>query len=208
MFDPITRLALGLVTGFLFGFLLQKGRLTNYRTIVGQFLLRDFTVLKVMMTAIVVGSIGVYAMRDLGLVELHIKPAVVWSVLVGGLVFGVGMALLGYCPGTAVGAIGEGSRHAVPGLLGMLAGAALYAELHVPLQGWLGGWNLGKVTLAELTGTSPWLWIAGLAVGAVGLFALIEWYERRINGQVRCQASQRPERVTSSQSLPGTPVGV
>ncbi len=202
MFDPVGRLLLGFLIGFVFGFLLQKGRLTHYATIVGQFLLRDFTVLKVMLTGIVVGAIGVYGLREFGWVSLDIMPAVVGSVVVGGLIFGVGMALLGYCPGTAVGAIGEGSRHAMAGVFGMLAGAALYAEFHQPLKALLGRPDLGKVTLPELTGSSPWLWIIGLAVAAVGLFAALEWFERRPT-----QRLDRTHQPTQATPLPGAPAG-
>ena len=56
MFETLPRILLGLLTGFLFGFLLQKSRVSDRRVIVGQFLLRDFTVMKVMLTAIIVGG--------------------------------------------------------------------------------------------------------------------------------------------------------
>ena len=90
------RLLLGLLTGILFGFILQKARLTRYATIVGFFRLTDLTMLKVMMAAIVAGMVGVYALHDLGLVNLHVKPIVLGANLVGGLLFGVGMLLLGF----------------------------------------------------------------------------------------------------------------
>ena len=73
MADSIGKLLLGLMTGFVFGFLLQKGHVTKYKVIVGQFLLRDFTVLKTMLTAVVVGGAGVYGLRALGLATLHVN---------------------------------------------------------------------------------------------------------------------------------------
>jgi hypothetical protein len=179
MFDSWEKLALGLLTGFLFGFLLQKGQVTKYRVIVGQFLLRDFTMLKVMLTAVVVGGIGVYAMLAMGLASLHIKPLLIGGVIGGGLIFGVGMALLGYCPGTGVAAVAEGSRHAIVGLLGMLAGAAVYAELYPSLKAaLLTKGDFGKITLSEATGLSPWLWLGGLAVLSGALFFALERGER------------------------------
>jgi hypothetical protein len=179
MFDTPEKLALGLITGVAFGFLLQKGQVTKFRTIVGQFLLRDFTVLKVMLTAVVVGGIGIYAMRDLELASLHVKPLVLGGVILGGLIFGVGMTLLGYCPGTGVAAVAEGSRHAVFGVLGMLAGAAVYAEV-APLMKTtvLQIGDFGKITLADATGLSPWVFLTALAVGATLLFATIERWQR------------------------------
>ncbi|MDE3166670.1 MAG: YeeE/YedE family protein, partial [Acidobacteriota bacterium] len=106
--DPAGKLLLGLLTGFAFGILLQKGQVTKYPVIVGQLLLRDFTVLKTMLTAVVTGGIGVYILKALGLASLHVKPAQLVAVCGGGVIFGVGMVILGYCPGTGVAAAAEG----------------------------------------------------------------------------------------------------
>lgn len=180
LFETWDRLLLGLGVGFVFGFLLQKGQVTKYRTIVGQFLFRDFTVLKTMLTAIVVGGIGVYALKDWGYAELHIKTAMLVVTVGGGLVFGVGMALLGYCPGTGVAAIAEGSRHAIWGTLGMLFGAFVLAESYGVAADFIqNNFNYGKATLPEMTGVSPWTYWAAIVVVAGALFAAIEWYERR-----------------------------
>ena len=90
------QLALGLLSGIAFGFLLQKGGVTNYATILGQLLLTDFTVVKVMLSAILVGMLGIYALKAAGLVRLHTKPGSVGATVIGGLIFGAGFALLGY----------------------------------------------------------------------------------------------------------------
>ena len=99
--------------------------MTKYPIIVGQFLLRDFTVLKTMLTAVVVGGIGVYTLRAFGLASLHVKPAQLVAVSRGGLVFGVGMVLLGYCPGTGVAAAAEGKTDALLGVVGMMCGTSV-----------------------------------------------------------------------------------
>lgn len=84
MFDSPTKLLLGLITGIAFGFLLQKGQAAKYRVIMGQFLLKDWTVVKIMLTAVVVGSLGVWALVSLGAATLHIKAAAMGeSFLVG-----------------------------------------------------------------------------------------------------------------------------
>ncbi len=187
--DTPLNLVYGAITGLVFGFLLQRAGLTRYRVIVGQFLFADNTMLKTMLTAVVVGAAGVYAMHlnpeVFGQVKLHVKPAALAANILGGLIFGVGMVLLGYCPGTGVAALGDGSRHAVFGVVGMLAGAAAYAELHPAIGERIGAvWNLGKITLPELTGLSAGVWIAGLAVIAVVLFAVIERLEKRAGGSL------------------------
>jgi hypothetical protein len=90
------RLLLGLATGVLFGFILQKGQVTKYQKIVAFFRLTDLTVLKVMIGGILAGMVGVYLLYDLGLVRLHIKPTLLGPNILGGLIFGVGMLLLGF----------------------------------------------------------------------------------------------------------------
>ena len=188
MFDiaPIGQLLTGLATGLAFGFLLQRAGVTRFRTILGQFLWKDHTVLRTMLTAVVVGSIGIYAMQAMssagliGDVKMHVKGAAVLGNVLGGLIFGVGMVLLGYCPGTGVAAIGEGSRHAIVGVLGMLAGAAVYAEIHPWAQGTiLGVCNLGKETFPSMTGLPPWMFILALAVIATGALAYLARSDRQ-----------------------------
>lgn len=172
MFDPLWKLALGLGTGVVFGFLLQKGRVAKYEVILGQFLGRDYTVVKIMGTAVVVGAIGIYALLPSELFSLHIKPLVWAGIFIGGSLFGIGMAVLGYCPGTGVAACGEGRKDAYWGLLGMLVGAAIYVAFYPSMATLVKAFgNAGKVTLPQLTGTSPWLWISGLAIMLVAAVA-------------------------------------
>lgn len=161
--------------GFAFGWLLQRGRVTSYDVIVNQLRLKDFTVLKVMLTAILVGGLGVLALTDLGLARWALRDANMLATILGGLLFGVGMVLYGYCPGTGLAAVGTGSLHALVGVFGMLAGAIAYAysfdwlRKHV-----IGVWQLGRLTLADITGL-PMLGIyVGLCIIAFGLFAWLE----------------------------------
>jgi uncharacterized membrane protein YedE/YeeE len=178
--DPKT-LLMGAITGLVFGFLLQKGGVTRYNVIVNQFRFKDFTVLKTMLTAIVVGAIGIYAMLQFGMIKgLQVKGAELAMNGMGGLIFGVGMVLLGYCPGTALAAVGQGSRDAVVGIVGALVGAAVYAESYPLLAKTLQPiGNLGKITFADAAHTSPWWFIVGLAIVAVALFSWLERRERR-----------------------------
>lgn len=185
MFDEPTKLALGLFTGILFGFLLQKGRAAKFHVIIGQFLLKDWTVVKIMGTAVIVGAIGVYALAAMDLASLHVKPLLWGGVIVGAICFGIGIAVLGYCPGTSVAACGEGRRDAMVGVLGMLVGAAIYVALFPTLQPVVKGLgDAGKLTPPEVTGTSPWPWVVGLAVvGSIVLWLLrhnpIDWSQRQ-----------------------------
>jgi uncharacterized membrane protein YedE/YeeE len=173
MFDPIWKLALGFVTGIVFGILLQKGRVAKFRVIVGQFLFQDWTVVKVMGTAVVVGAIGIYALLPTEAVSLHIKPLMWGGVVLGGALFGAGMAIFGYCPGTSVAACGEGRRDAMVGVLGMIVGAGIYVASYPFLSPLIKSFgNEGEVTLPQLTSTSPWLWIVCLIVVAGSSYLL------------------------------------
>lgn len=160
MFESVPRLLLGLVTGLLFGLLLQKGRVAKYRVIVNQFLLRDWTVVQIMATAVVVGAVGVIALQQWGLVSVDIEPTLLGGVVVGGIFFGIGMGLLGYCPGTSVAACGEGRKDAIAGVFGQLIGAGLFVAAYGWLEPLIDLGDYGTVTLFGATGTSPWLWIA------------------------------------------------
>jgi hypothetical protein len=179
MFESPDMLALGLLTGVAFGFLLQKGRVAKYEAILGQLLLRNWTVFKVMLTAVVVGSIGVYALVGAGVARLDVWPFQPAAVLVGAVTFGVGLAVLGYCPGTGLAGSGEGGRDAMVGVLGMLTGAGVFVAAFDPLQRVaLSLGDYGKVTVPELLGVPPGVVIVALAVGAGLAFWLVERSER------------------------------
>ena len=168
---------MGLVTGILFGFLLQKGRVLRFEKQVGAMLLKDMTILKFMLSAIMVGMVGVTLLADAGVITLGHKPMNVGAILVGGALFGAGWAVMGFCPGTSVGALGEGRWHAAFGIAGMLAGAALYAELYPLMKATVLSWaDFGKIGLPETLGVSPWVVIIVFIAVALGLF---RWFESR-----------------------------
>ncbi|MBC7354830.1 MAG: YeeE/YedE family protein [Desulfomicrobiaceae bacterium] len=168
---------LGLGTGFVFGFLLQKGRVLRFEKQVSAMLLQDMTILKFMLSAIAVGMVGIAALSSAGLITLSHKAMNVGGVVVGGALFGVGWAVMGYCPGTAVGALGEGRWHALFAIAGMLTGAALYAELYPLLKDSVLSWaDYGKIGLPEMLGASPWV-VIGVFLAAVAL--LFRWFEKK-----------------------------
>ncbi len=167
----------GLITGILFGFFLQKARVIRYDKQVGALLLRDMTIVKFMFSSVLVGMVGVYLLHDLGWVKLSIKPTVLGGNLLGGIVFGIGWGLLGYCPGTSLGALGEGRWDAVWGILGMLVGAGLFAEAYPWIKKTVWTWGvLGKLTLPQVLGVSHWIMISLFVMGGLVLFW---WLERK-----------------------------
>lgn len=159
--DVARQLLLGLLFGVVFGFLLQKGGLAKYEVLMGQFLLTDFTIIKVMLTAIIVGMLGIFSLRALGLVKLHIKPTRYAANISGGLLFGVGLGLLGYCPGTGVAALGQGNFDAIFGILGLLVGSYCYAEISGTLSSTIEKiGNRGRIMLPELMGIRHTVFLA------------------------------------------------
>lgn len=173
--SPETARWLAIPLGILFGVLLQRGGVANYNVIVNQFRFKDFTVLKIMFTAIIVGGIGVLLLHGAGHAQYHIKPANMLGVVLGAALFGMGMVLYGYCPGTGIAAMATGSLHALAGFAGMLLGGILYAlsfswvAAHIQNVA-----TLGKVRLPDVTGVSDWGWFALLAALAAVIFWILE----------------------------------
>ena len=167
----------GLITGILFGFLLQKGRVLRYDKQLSALLLKDMTIIKFMLSSVVVAMVGTYLLLDLGLVKLSIKATILGANIIGGIIFGLGWGLLGYCPGTSAGALGEGRWDALWGIAGMLAGAALYAEAFPTMKATVLTWgNFGKITLPQVLGINHWFIIIPFVVGTLLLF---RWFEKK-----------------------------
>lgn len=167
----------GLITGIAFGFLLQRGGVLRYDRQIGALRLMDMTILKFMLSAILVAMVGVYLLKDMGLVKLNLKPTILGAQILGGLIFGLGWGVLGYCPGTQMGALGEGRWDAVWGIMGMLLGAALYAEAFPLMKATVLTWGVyGKITLPQILGVNHWIVIVPLIIGSIGLFL---WFEKK-----------------------------
>lgn len=168
---------LGLVTGIAFGFLLQKGRVLRFDKQIGALLLQDMTIIKFMLSAVFVGMVGILLLSDLEIIKLSHKPMNIGAVVVGGTLFGIGWAVMGFCPGTSIGALGEGRWHAIFAILGMLAGAAIYAELYPFFKSTVLAWkDMGKIGLPEVMNISHWI-IVPLFGGV--LVALFSWFEKK-----------------------------
>ena len=166
-----------IILGAVFGFLLHKAGLTKYHKIVNVFRFTDLTVLKFMMTALVVAMSGLYALKALGAITFPNVPATyLVGNMVGGLIFGVGMALAGFCPGTCVSGAGEGKLdYLIPGMLGFLTGAVLYGLTYEAVFPKLSSYaNYGNVVIPTLWGVSPFLFITVFTLMALLLFYFID----------------------------------
>lgn len=173
----MTNLIPGLIPGIIFGALMQSSRVIRYDKQLGALRLIDMTIVKFMISAVVVGSIGIYLMKDLGYVQLSVKSFMPLANISGGLLFGIGWGLFGYCPGTSLGALGEGRWDSLWGIFGMIIGAAFFAEVYPVFKISLMKWgSLGKVTLPEMIGINHWFIIIPFAVLSV---LLCNWLEKK-----------------------------
>lgn len=167
---------LGLLTGILFGFLLQKGGVTDYAVIEGQLLLTDFTVLRLMLSAVIVGMPLFHFLKRAGYANLHAWQGSVGSNVVGGLVFGAGFALLGYCPGTVAGAVGTGALDALfGGMVGMVLGAGFFASLYPSMKKFLERGPFPAVTVQEFLHLHVLVVIALMELFMIGFLVFLEY---------------------------------
>jgi uncharacterized membrane protein YedE/YeeE len=168
------KLLLGLALGAAFGAALQMSGASSHTKMTDALRFKDLTIIKLILMAIGVGMIGVNLLDTFGLANIKVKDLYVPGILAAGLIFGVGLAVSGYCPGTALAAAAEGKPDAWATVLGGLLGAAVFAFLFPELEEHLLSiGRYGKVTLHGELG------IAGLWL-AVPLGGLLIWLAVRL----------------------------
>lgn len=163
----------GLAMGLVFGFALEKSRVFEPGVIVGQMQMRNFTMLKIFLAAVVSGLVVLAALQGFGYVRLVPKATIYGADIVGGLILGAGIALAGACPGTVLAQIGAGYRDAWATLVGGLLGALVYSYLDPTLAPMVAG-GPGRLTFDILFGL-PFA-VAALVFAAilVGLLVALE----------------------------------
>ncbi|WP_420266239.1 YeeE/YedE thiosulfate transporter family protein [Candidatus Magnetominusculus dajiuhuensis] len=159
-FDPSTIEAIGgpaslyggLLVGFFLGIVLQKGRLCKYDIVSGMFRMQDFTFWRVGTPLLMFGMVLIYFFKDIGVIELYLPRTVILAQLFGGVLFGAGLAISGYCPAIAAGALGEGALDAFVTMVGIVGGSVLYAEMYdgSKLDRIVSFIDLGRVTFPEI----------------------------------------------------------
>lgn len=149
---------IALLLGVGFGFALDKGGMTRYHKIVNVYRFTDLAVLKFMMSALVTGMIGVYVLNWAGVISFSTTTnTIVLKALGGGMLFGIGMALIGMCPGTVIAGAGRGQLdYLIPGIGGMLTGALIYGFLYPAISDFLAGFtDYGTAMIPDLWDLSP-----------------------------------------------------
>ncbi|WP_349357466.1 YeeE/YedE thiosulfate transporter family protein [Stappia sp.] len=170
---------LGLTMGLVFGVALEKSRVMEPGVLVGQFQFRNFTMLKMFLAATITGLVALAVLNGAFGVALHPKTFALGPVLVGGLILGVGIALAGACPGTALAQAGAGYRDAWAVIAGGIGGAIVFGYFKAPIDAALDWGSFGKITFADLLPVPFWALALGfaavLAVGLAVLERLVPW---------------------------------
>ncbi|RUO71400.1 DUF6691 family protein [Pseudidiomarina salinarum] len=184
-------IAAGLLAGFLFGFVLENAGFGSPRKLTGQFRLEDWSVFKVMFTAVIVAAALLWLSKQLGLMgaeSYHIPTPFYAAMAVGGVLVGAGFAIGGYCPGTSVAGLAGGRLDALVFMIGMVAGTALFAAWFGPLEDfYLAFPGPEAQTIMDLTGVPEWLIILILALVGWGGFKLGTKVERKLGGPYKAE---------------------
>jgi uncharacterized protein len=181
-FSQATELGLALLLGLGFGFALERAGFGSARKLTAVFYLHDMAVVKVMFSAIVTAMAGLFVLAAAGLLdlsELYVEPTNVSAALIGGLLFGAGFVIGGYCPGTAIAASALGRQDAWVFVLGILAGVWTYATFTPGLEDWIKAGQIGELTLPSLTGVGMGWWVLVFAAVLIGAGFGMAWLERR-----------------------------
>lgn len=186
MIDAIIAIALG----FGFGFVLERAGFGSGCKLTAQFRLTDWSVFKVMFTAIVFTAVGLYVLELAGVLKaesVYVPIPYLWAIAVGGALIGAGFAVGGYCPGTSAVGLMTGRVDAIVFFVGLLVGTFLFAGFFPQLEALT---TAGEYTqgdrLPEALGLPEWLVLAGMVAAAIGVYFLGGWFERRARaaGQV------------------------
>ncbi len=177
-------LTLSVILGFFFGFFLERGGFSSARVLTGQFLFKNWSVLKVMFTAVLVAVLGLGYLAAIGWIDMNqvfIPPTYLWPQLVGGLLMGVGFMLGGYCPGTSVAAAAIGKLDAVFFIGGLIIGSFLFGQTYPAVEGFANSGSLGSLTIPVWLNVNTGLVVLAVVVIAIGSFWAAENSEGKWN---------------------------
>jgi hypothetical protein len=177
-------LALAVLLGLGFGYCLERAGFGSARKLTAVFYLFDMSVVKVMFTAIVTAMVGLFVLSAIGLLDLsglYLEPTSYAAQLLGGLVFGAGFIIGGYCPGTSIAAMATGRKDGAAFALGMLGGVMVYAEFTPGLDAWIKATSQGELTLPSLTGISMGWWTLAFVAFLLAATRGMDWLQRRFS---------------------------
>lgn len=193
----------GLILGFLFGLVLEGAGFGSPRKLTGQFLLRDFTVFKVMFTAVIVAALGLWLADLAGVMasgRTYVPTLFLWAMAAGGALIGAGFALGGYCPGTSAAGAASGRLDALVFVAGMVIGVWVFAAAFEWLEPFYrAARGPARQTLDQLLGVPTFLVLTVLVAVAVGGFLLGTRLERRFGGPMRAEQLTGPQAAGAAE---------
>jgi len=200
-FDFAYSLQLAGLIGFCFGFLLERAGFGNPRKLTSIFYLRDFAVLKVMFTAIVVCMVGLLYFSVLGWIDIqkvYILPTYIWPQIVGGLLLGVGFIMGGYCPTTSVVATVSGKLDGLIFLVGMIIGSLIFGEIFPALEKFYSAGSMGQVTLPQVLNIQSGVLALGVCLMAVIAYWFVEKVEKKFGDPETLPGGSRRAKLTAA----------
>jgi uncharacterized membrane protein YedE/YeeE len=180
--SPELNLWLAVPIGFVFGFALFHAGFTDGRRIAWAFYFKDVGVPVVMFSAIVTGMLGLWGLSLVGFLdisEVYMLPTFLLPMAVGGILFGLGMVIGGYCPGTAIASIATGKVDALVFVVGFLAGSLVFGDLFPVWGDFYNSDYMGVVRLDQVLGIGLGTAVFGIIVIAVAGSLGMRWVQKR-----------------------------
>jgi hypothetical protein len=180
---PEWNFVIAILIGIVFGFTLESSGFSSSRKIAGVFYGYDFAVLKVFFTAALVAMIGIYYMDYLELVnveQLFVLPTYTWSAIIGGIIMGFGFVVGGFCPGTTLCAAAIGKIDAMATMVGIFIGIFIFSEFYDFIEPLFDGSYLGRITITDSLGISPYWFIFLFSILAIVAFYVADMVRKRV----------------------------
>ncbi len=140
-----------LFIGFCFGAIILYSRLDKFEKMAGFMMFEDTLVPRMAMITVALSSLGFYFLVDAGYASYAIKPTILGGLIIGGVLFGIGLVILGKCPSAFFVSVSEGRVDAFVGVLGGMVGGAVFTITYPWIEKIIGP-NLGKIRLSDLFG--------------------------------------------------------
>ena len=193
----MTDLLIAFAIGVAFGFALERAGLGSARKLTGQFLFRDFTVLKVMFSAILTAMLGTFWLGRLGLIDvafLYVPDTHLLPQLAGGAIFGLGFALAGLCPGTSCVAAATGRGDGAAVVAGLFAGVTATGLFFSRLQPFYESGGGRAWTLPQLLHLPYGVVVLLVVAMALAAFAAVNVIAKDVDVDVHLRRLVPPER--------------
>ena len=173
---------LAVPTGFVFGYALFHAGFTDSRRIAWAFYFKDVGVPVVMFSAIATGMLGLWGMSLIGVIDIsqvYMLPTFLLPMAVGGLIFGLGMAIGGYCPGTAAASLATGKIDALVFIVGFLLGSLVFGDLYPVWGGFYNSDYMGVFRLDQWLGIGLGTMVLLIVLIAVGGTLAMRYVQHR-----------------------------